>query len=304
LQYVPVVSSGKPLMPCRAARCRQLVKESLSLKKIGRVLEVLAYKHKGKYIVRNKQSGNIYAVSKFRPDHHERVDKEELQAWVAKKRGKHVAKPTEKERREPTVDKATKKSVLEKSKKKVEKLKKKEEAKQVMHPRLKKMAGIVRDEIAEHFSGNVDDDLSTYCAISSYVLMKIGYSFGYKFRLAEGVAFELGWHPTEEDINHCWLEIGDDIVDITATQFGRKEKVYIVRGTNESYKKFKSDEDALKSLRKWPSEQSPVRQSGEKKGKDTKEVEKIIQRIRNRIKEKGLDEGKRYLVMEIIKRVI
>ena len=61
---------------------------------IGRMLEVSAYKHKGKYIVKNKQSGNIYAVSKFRPDHHERVDKEELQAWVAKKRGHHVAKPT------------------------------------------------------------------------------------------------------------------------------------------------------------------------------------------------------------------
>ena len=61
---------------------------------IGRVLEVSAYKHKGKYIVKNRQSGNIYAVSKFRPDHHERVDKEELQAWVAKKRGHHVTKPT------------------------------------------------------------------------------------------------------------------------------------------------------------------------------------------------------------------
>ena len=61
---------------------------------IGRVLEVSAYKHKGKYIVKNRQSGNIYAVSKFRPDHHERVDKEELQAWVAKKRGQHVTKPT------------------------------------------------------------------------------------------------------------------------------------------------------------------------------------------------------------------
>ena len=86
------------------------------------------------------------------------------------------------------------------------------------------MEHFVRQFVKDTYNGN---DLSTYCGISSYFLCMVGQKFGYHFDLVEGLAFDsrlTDYNWGEEDIdpfesNHCWVEYGNLIIDLTATQF-------------------------------------------------------------------------------------
>jgi hypothetical protein len=55
------------------------------------------------------------------------------------------------------------------------------------------------------------------------LLEKIGFSPTIVF----GVYDEKNVKPTDWiDINHCWIEIGDHIIDLTASQFGDEEIIF------------------------------------------------------------------------------
>ncbi len=74
-------------------------------------------------------------------------------------------------------------------------------------------------------------DLGCYCAISSYFLCLLARKFGFHLTLVEGCAFEDWTEP-----NHCWTQYKDTIIDITATQFGCRNKVHVVAIGNKNYK--------------------------------------------------------------------
>lgn len=67
-------------------------------------------------------------------------------------------------------------------------------------------------------------DLAGCCAIASYALCKALSAKGFKPEFVCGV--ESSWG------SHCWVECKNYIVDITATQFGIKTPVHIVKIKN------------------------------------------------------------------------
>jgi len=87
-----------------------------------------------------------------------------------------------------------------------------------------KISHLVRDEVEKYvISKNKndefgmpsyvdDEDLTGACAIASYVLYRV------LRKLNVSAKFALG-------DNHCWVQCSDWVIDLTATQFGYKEKV-------------------------------------------------------------------------------
>ena len=58
--------------------------------------------------------------------------------------------------------------------------------------------------------------------------------------------------------NHCWLVIGDTIIDITATQFEEEEElVYVTTTSDDRYKGLHEGEDAVAILLNAWDDQSP-----------------------------------------------
>lgn len=68
------------------------------------------------------------------------------------------------------------------------------------------------------------DDLGCACAIASMALAKSFKAWGYPARVVRG---QYGGREYDGD-DHCWVVSGDEIYDITATQFGERTKVMIV----------------------------------------------------------------------------
>lgn len=105
-------------------------------------------------------------------------------------------------------------------------------------------------------------ELDCLCAIASDFLVKVAEQFGFEVYLTEGIAFEniSRDHPLTEQGNHMWVEWREFIIDITATQFGVREHVYMIgaRSTTK-YHAVLFGAEAEKSLRnRWPREQRPT----------------------------------------------
>jgi hypothetical protein len=97
-------------------------------------------------------------------------------------------------------------------------------------PTIKKIAGAVRlalEDISKdpHVYRYWDlDDFCGACSHSSLVLAGLLRKFGYKSD------FVVGWYKYRDDGcgNHCWVETGKGkVVDVTATQFGIKSRIYV-----------------------------------------------------------------------------
>ena len=89
-------------------------------------------------------------------------------------------------------------------------------AKNKIDSRVIKVAKLVRDKVTRWTKDNrdVDDNLCGACAIASYTLWRVLNTLGYS------PTFACIYTP---DCSHCWIEIGDKMLDITATQFGESE---------------------------------------------------------------------------------
>lgn len=141
-----------------------------------------------------------------------------------------------------------------------------------MDKQLKKIATAARREMEsfarKHNSIADASDLSCLCAISSYFLVILGKRLGYNLALVEGLAFDddikmLQYEADEETCapgaNHCWVEHGGKIIDITATQFEPSlKKVHVVDDDDENYYRMNRHNAARKCLRRdWPQCQTP-----------------------------------------------
>ncbi len=110
---------------------------------------------------------------------------------------------------------------------------------------LKKIAKIVRIIVEKNAAndGSIScwSDLSGACGYASYGLHKV---------LPES-ELVMGIYKGE---THAWVELGDKIIDITATQFDIRDKVYIVKKggkRSENYKSIHRGEEAIINISKW-----------------------------------------------------
>ena len=95
-------------------------------------------------------------------------------------------------------------------------------------------------------------DLMGKCAIASFRLQRALHEAGFQ------ADFVLG---SFIDSDHCWVSCSGWIVDITATQFGPFNRVYITE-YDARFIPRKLNEPALKEIAEfWPPSQKPIKQS-------------------------------------------
>lgn len=109
-------------------------------------------------------------------------------------------------------------------------------------------------------TSSFDQDLCCACAVASEALARFLRREGFDARFVEGqyVPWDL-----DGDTNHCWVEVGKWIVDITATQFAtgryRLPEVYIVPVGHKDFRSKRRGQYALRIVRKiWPRDQRPL----------------------------------------------
>ncbi len=71
--------------------------------------------------------------------------------------------------------------------------------------------------------------LMCYCAIGSKILQLMAKKADYKVTFIQGVyaTYRKDVEYTEDNINHCWIEYKNAVIDITATQFGFQQDVFV-----------------------------------------------------------------------------
>jgi hypothetical protein len=138
---------------------------------------------------------------------------------------------------------------------------------------IKKIGKFVRSNVIEWTKDNYDIDkwnLAGACAIASYTLYKCLIKLKYKpkFIVAEGC-----------NGAHCWLELDNYVIDLTATQFNMALPKVLITNKNyyfkaipelKSYYEVKVNRSAIKSTRTW-NQQSPIIYN--------KEIRKIIRNL-------------------------
>lgn len=128
-----------------------------------------------------------------------------------------------------------------------------------------KIAEQSRNEV-ELFASRVEDGpdagcpegLDCFCAIATDLFVKVSRELGFNLDFVEGFFGDRDPFP-----NHCWAHYQGKIIDLTATQFGKKEKVYVVNVDNDEYRYTAWNEEAYEALRQWPKDQSPFAYSDE-----------------------------------------
>ena len=85
---------------------------------------------------------------------------------------------------------------------------------------------VVRELIANKLSNIFPYNLTGACALSSYILFLCLKRNGYKTRFVIGKCF---------GDNHCWVELNQSIIDLTATQFNLFDKVHITKINDKNY---------------------------------------------------------------------
>jgi len=101
-------------------------------------------------------------------------------------------------------------------------------------------------------------DLMGACAVASTALHRVLRNRGHNSILVVGREEPIG----ERGRAHCWVELGEYIIDITATQFQIKHPVYIVKKDKYSFARDYTYQvigrKAYEELKKWGM-QSPFR---------------------------------------------
>lgn len=122
----------------------------------------------------------------------------------------------------------------------------------MLSKRVISLAQKVRQEVEIWTYGNRDVDNQTLCgacAVASYAIYKVLKANGYKPKFILGI----DWKRTR---SHAWVEIGGYVLDLTATQFSYKSKVFIIK--KRHYKLCREFTDtskqayALARLKSWP----------------------------------------------------
>jgi len=89
----------------------------------------------------------------------------------------------------------------------------------------KKAYNFAMSDASKEYDFHHEDNLSCMCAVASYALYKDLLKKGYN---SDTVKFVEGDFE-DEYCGHCWIEIEGFIVDVTATQFGIENEIYITK---------------------------------------------------------------------------
>jgi hypothetical protein len=106
--------------------------------------------------------------------------------------------------------------------------------------------------------------LSGVCGIASYSLYRVYREHKYNAKLACG---------SFKDWPHAFLICDDFIIDITATQFGISDEVYITNSNSTDYKVQYINDRAIESLKRWPNSKQPFQY--------IKEIERLLSKHLN-----------------------
>lgn len=121
-----------------------------------------------------------------------------------------------------------------------------------------KLAVQVRSFIVDMTDGNyeVQEDLCGACGIASYTLVHVLNLNNIKSELVAGCYGDDEFGVT---INHCWVETGIYIVDITAGQFFGNKDIEIKLKPSDAYTPVLRGRKAMLDFKRWPEYQQPKR---------------------------------------------
>lgn len=116
--------------------------------------------------------------------------------------------------------------------------------------------GFRRTKACDPYDFKNKSDLDCMCAVASFALKSALNKRGAKAKVVFGVMKQHG--DTKPRFDHCWVRVGRNYVDITATQFGYKEKVLISKKDDNKYRAWKEHEREEEI--KWGFEQNPTKE--------------------------------------------
>lgn len=93
-------------------------------------------------------------------------------------------------------------------------------------PKAKQIAVEIRKWVEKNLPEHCDSNLEGCCSFGSYLLSKVLQKNGFEAYFVEG---------EYDDEYHCWVELNDVIIDITATQFGDFPQVYVTDSDDKYY---------------------------------------------------------------------
>ena len=142
---------------------------------------------------------------------------------------------------------------------------------------IKRLGKLIRSEVEAWVDENPDiepDNLLGACAIASYVLQRALVKLGYKPKFVMADSY---------DGAHCWIELDDYVIDLTATQFNmslpkvlitKKKYYYDSIPELNSYNSIFFNRKAVSLVKNWQ-DQSPI--------KYYKEINKLIKNLNHEL---------------------
>ena len=135
-------------------------------------------------------------------------------------------------------------------------------------------------EVLSLLKKNNINGMAGYCAVGSLLLHRVAEIHSIKTNFILGV-FKQTPHSKKKS-GHCWLEFEDNILDITASQFGIKNRIFVTKLNDLRYKVIVKNDLAVFAVEKhWPFEQKPSSYS-----KDLINISKVVNDIALEISQK------------------
>lgn len=120
-----------------------------------------------------------------------------------------------------------------------------------------RLAAALRLHVCNSLNMEYYPRLNGACAIASEALVRLYKLHGIHSTFIEGIYVPEFDEEFDEDSNHCWVVINDQIIDITASQFWL-DSIHITSVYDEDYREVRRGQEAINFCKKeWPADQKP-----------------------------------------------
>jgi hypothetical protein len=125
------------------------------------------------------------------------------------------------------------------------------------------------------------DGMAGYCGLGAVLLYRVAAIHNIK------TDFVLGTFKTptrkRKTSGHCWVEFGDHIIDVTASQFGMKPRVYVSDIGDDRYYFIAKNDNAIVAIENnWPDDQKPSMYAN-----DVVLIAKTIEEVVDKMRKRG-----------------